>query len=190
MALYRSLLRAYLFDGSTPDEKAQQTDSGELLVHAVMRTNQYVCQTHNSALFATLFAGILEPTTGKVHYINAGHNPPQLLKQDRTRLELKPTGPLIGIMEHSNYTPEIIELSPGETLCIYSDGVEGSKNEAGEFYGLERLTELLAQPANSADETVKRIATSLTNFMGETKPFDDVTVLLLMRQAEDPKGEY
>jgi sigma-B regulation protein RsbU (phosphoserine phosphatase) len=184
MALYRSLLRAFINDRSSPEVKEQAVSSANLLVQAVARTNQYVCQTHENALFATLFIGVLDPLTGKVHYINAGHNPPQVLRKDGGRWALKPTGPLVGVMEDSEYSAEVVELRPGEALCIYSDGVEDTNNEASEFYGLERLLELLALPAHSAFEYVERLSTSLANFRGEAKPFDDVTVLVIMRQGD------
>lgn len=184
MALYRSLLRAFINDRSSPGVKVQAEDSAELLVQAVTRTNQYVCQTHKNALFATLFIGVLEPLTGKVHYINAGHNPPLVLMQDGSRRDLNPTGPGIGIMEDMKYSAGVVELDLAEALCIYSDGVEDTKNGADEFYGLERLLELVTLPAHSATEHVERISTSLTKFMGDAKPFDDVTVLVIMRQGD------
>jgi sigma-B regulation protein RsbU (phosphoserine phosphatase) len=92
MALYRSLLRAFIHDGRSKIEGKHAEDSAELLHQAVTRTNQYVCQTHSNPLFATLFIGVLDPITGKIHYINAGHNSPQIIRQDGSREELKPTG--------------------------------------------------------------------------------------------------
>ena len=74
-------------------------------------------------------------------------------------------------------------------MCIYSDGVEDTQNEASEFYGLERVLEVLSLPAQSASEYVQRLSTSLANFRGEANPFDDVTVLVIMRQgAVIPSG--
>ncbi|OGO37061.1 MAG: hypothetical protein A2W35_11835 [Chloroflexi bacterium RBG_16_57_11] len=189
MALYRSLLRAFINDRSSPKLKERAVSSADILVQAVARTNQYVCQTHANALFSTLFIGVLDPLSGKVQYINAGHNPPQVLRKDGGRWALKPTGPLVGIMEDSEYSAEGIELSPGEALCIYSDGVEDTNNAASEFFGLERLLDVLALPAHSAFEYVERLSTSLANFRGEAKPFDDVTVLVIMRQGAAIVGD-
>jgi serine phosphatase RsbU (regulator of sigma subunit) len=184
MALYRSLLRAFINDGSSPDVNELAVGSAELLVQAVTRTNQYVCHTHANALFATLFIGVLDPLIGRVQYINAGHYPPQVLRRDGSRWDLKPTGPVIGFFENIEYSAEVVELGLGEALFIYSDGVEDTVNGAGEFYGQERLWELLALPSNSAAEYVGRLSTSLEKFMGEAKPFDDVTMLVIMRQED------
>jgi sigma-B regulation protein RsbU (phosphoserine phosphatase) len=87
-------------------------------------------------------------------------------------------------VEEIEYTTDMIEIGLYEALFIYSDGVEDTVNGAGEFYGRERLLELLAVPANSASVRVEQLSTSLAKFMGEAKPFDDVTVLVIMRQLE------
>jgi phosphoserine phosphatase RsbU/P len=185
MALYRSLLRAFINDGGSPEVNERTGDSVELLLQAVTKTNQYVCQTHKNALFATLFIGVLDPFTGKMDYINAGHNPPLVLRQDGSRSELHPTGPGLGIMEDMKYSTGVVELDLTEALCIFSDGVFDTKNGADEFYGMGRLLELVALPAYRAAEHVERISTSLTHFMGEAQPFDDVTMLVIMRQRDN-----
>ena len=189
MALYRSLLRAFMNDGSTPEVNRASVESSDLLAHAVTRTNQYVCHTHESALFATLFIGLLDPLTGTVHYINAGHNPPQVLRRDGNRCDLDPTGPLVGIVDGAKYAAEVVELGLGDVIFLYSDGVEDTRNGIGEFYGRERMLELLALPANSATEYVDRLSDGLTTFMGGAKPFDDVTVLAIMRHFDGVEHE-
>jgi sigma-B regulation protein RsbU (phosphoserine phosphatase) len=171
-------------DGSTPEVNGASVESSDLLAHAVTRTNQYVCHTHESALFATLFIGLLDPLTGTVHYINAGHNPPRVLRRDGDRCDLDPTGPLVGMVEGAKYAAAVIELGLGDVLFIYSDGVEDTTNGIGEFYGRERMLKLLALPANSATEYVERLSDGLTTFMGGAKPFDDVTVLAIMRHFD------
>ncbi len=185
MALYRSLLRAFIHDGRSRIAGGGARDSADLLHQAVVRTNQYVCQTHTNPLFATLFIGVLDPVTGRIHYVNAGHNSPQLIRRDGSRKELKPTGAVIGVMENLEYRVGAAVLGPGEELLVYSDGVEDTTNLAGEFYGRARLLELLALPAKSAAEHIERLAASLLQFMGEAKPFDDVTLLAILRQEND-----
>jgi serine phosphatase RsbU (regulator of sigma subunit) len=184
MALYRSLLRAFIHDDHSKIEQWRAGDSAEILHQAVIRTNQYVCQTHVNPLFATLFIGVLDPFKGEFHYINAGHNSPLIIRDEGRLQELKPTGPIIGVMEELDFRVEVASLGPGEALVIYSDGMEDTTNSAGEFYGRERLLEQLLLPAKSAAEHVERLTASLVDFMGEAKPFDDVTLLVLMRDAD------
>jgi sigma-B regulation protein RsbU (phosphoserine phosphatase) len=185
MSLYRSLLRAFISDGRSWIDSGKTDDRSEVLHRAVFQTNQYVCQTHANPLFATLFIGILDPYTGEFQYINAGHNSPQILRKDGTRNELRPTGSTIGVMADIDFNVGQASLEPGDALVIYSDGMEDTTNPAGEFFGRQRLLELIL-PSVSAANLVERLTTSLLNFMGEAKRFDDVTLLVLMREA---KGE-
>jgi len=184
MALYRSLLRAFIQDDHSRSEPGELGGRAELLHQAVIRTNQYVCQTHADPLFATLFIGMLDPSTGEVHYINAGHNSPLILREGGSRDELRPTGSTIGVLEDLDYGVGATYLGPGEALLVYSDGMEDTTNPAGDFFGRERLLELLSPPAESAAKLVERLITSLSKFMGEAKPFDDVTLLVLRRDGE------
>lgn len=181
MALYRSLLRAYLSDESNT---GLARDSAALLAQAVKKTNRYVCQMHKNALFATLFIGIVDMVTGKVHYINAGHNPPQVLRWNGERTGLIGTGPFMGVLEEVEYLPHSFELNAGDALFIYSDGVEDTQNGMGEFFGRERLYQALAEPCLSATVRMEQMSNQLRTFMGEAKPFDDVTILIIMRQGE------
>jgi serine phosphatase RsbU (regulator of sigma subunit) len=182
MALYRSLLRAFFQDELPALDPTEEDECARLLQHTVHRTNQYVSQTHERPLFATLFIGILNPQTGAICYINAGHNPPAILKPDNSRVDLKPTGPFIGMATKLEYMVAAVKLGEGEALFIYSDGVEDTENDNGEFFGRECMIELLATPPQTAGELVERFSSTLEIFMGEAKPFDDVTVLVIMKE--------
>jgi len=185
MALYRSLLRAFIQDRRNFATEDRQEIGTDFLAQVVTKTNEYVCQTHEKPLFATLFIGIIDSMTGKVDYINAGHNPPQIIGPSAKVHELKPGSPAVGMMPGMKYPADTFEISPGEALLIYSDGVEDTENPAGEFFGRECLLELLASPPSSAAELVERFSTSLADFMGEAKPFDDVTILAIRRQKSN-----
>jgi serine phosphatase RsbU (regulator of sigma subunit) len=181
MALYRSLLRAFFMDDLSALATVED-ECARLLLHSVRRTNRYVSETHERPLFATLFIGILNPQTGAIRYINAGHNPPAILKPDNSRVDLKPTGPFIGMEADLEYTVAVAELGEGDALFIYSDWVEDTENDSGEFFGRECMIDLLETPPQSAHELVERFSSTLESFMGEAKPFDDVTVLVIMKQ--------
>lgn len=183
MALYRSLLRAFINADNYMGEDQLSAVPADCLINAVARTNRYVCQTHEGALFATLFMGILNPSTGEFHYINAGHNPPMVLNGSHIRLNLMPTGPGLGILEEMNYQVQVEKLAPGELMVIYSDGVEDTQNGQGEFYGDQSLRDLISQSEISASNLVQNIVKSLANFRGETNQFDDVTLLVIGRQS-------
>lgn len=182
MALYRSLLRAFINNTDGTAAREAETKGSPSLLQAVTKTNRYVCRTHESPLFATVLIGVLDSSSGKVDYINAGHNPPFVLRRGGERQELRPTGPGIGIFEEAEYSSGAIELAPGEVLFIYSDGVEDTQNGEGEFYGRDRMIDNLNDPPKSAAAYVESLSNDLEEFMGEAKPFDDVTVLAIVRR--------
>ncbi|MGW8250888.1 MAG: PP2C family protein-serine/threonine phosphatase, partial [Anaerolineales bacterium] len=185
MALYRSLLRAFLNAESyiSCAGGEQQPDEGpaDYLLRSVCRTNDYVCRTHPSALFATLFSGVLDPASGELVYINAGHNPPLTFKDDQICRSLPPSGPAIGIQEWVDFEVRRIHLAPWEALLVYSDGVVDMEDSQGAFYGEERLRQLVSLPHGSAASMVESICSSLAAFRGEALPYDDVTLLAIRR---------
>lgn len=183
MALYRSLMRALMSTGNFAEEKDFPVESAELLQRAVVRTNQYVCLTHTQALFATLFAGVLDPRTGCLTYINAGHNPPFIVRNGDMHKELSPNGPLVGVLAEITYQAEMVMLSPGETLLVYSDGVEDTRNSEGSDFGVEGLVIAIRDSEPSASHLVTSIAERLKTFQGEQYPFDDITLLAIHRLA-------
>jgi sigma-B regulation protein RsbU (phosphoserine phosphatase) len=162
-------------------EGQAQDDPTALLLNTVTRTNRYVCQTHARPLFATLFIGVLDPQTGRVSYINAGQDPPLILRDGHSQQELAPTGPGLGILEEMDYRAGETTIAPGEMLLIYSDGVKDVQDGSGAFFGGKRLLELVALPAASATELVERISASLFAFRGDSPPYDDVTLLAIKR---------
>jgi sigma-B regulation protein RsbU (phosphoserine phosphatase) len=183
MSLYRSLLRAAMSAEIFACENDSPSNSADILHRAVSRTNQYVCQTHEQALFATLFVGVLDPATGWITYINAGHNAPIIVFDGEARTELLPNGPLVGVLPEMTYQADEVELNPGETLLIYSDGVEDTKNIEASIFGKEGLIRAIQDGASSASALVAGISDRLTTFRGDQHPFDDVTMLAIHRQA-------
>ena len=169
MALYRSLLRANLNNGM------QLEDPAGKLSRAVKHTNDYVCATHEGALFATLFVAILDPESGHLIYLNAGHNPPLYLNSTRSEL-VHPSGPALGILEQQIWTREL-NLGSGDRLFIYSDGLEDAKDRKGDLFGRDRLLAAMVVDGVTASE----IISAVDDFCGEAAQFDDLTLLCLNR---------
>jgi len=170
MALYRSLLRSSL------SNMMQLDDPKNKLIRAVVHTNDYVSKTHDLALFVTLFIGILDPETGLLTYINAGHNPPLLL-QNGTHTLIGRTGPALGIFEGQEFGADQLQIRAGDRLFVYSDGLEDVKNSDGEFYGSQRLLASFLQN----DTNMEKIIRQVEQFMGDEPQFDDLTLLVVDR---------
>jgi sigma-B regulation protein RsbU (phosphoserine phosphatase) len=153
------------------------------LMAAVSGTNEYLTRNHlQQAYFATLFFGVLDPASGKLIYINGGHNPPLLMRAGGGAPEpLDPTGPAVGVLPGGDFGLGTAQLQPGDTLFAYTDGVTEARDEAGRFLGDQRLRDALAVPATSADELVGRVEELLRAHAGDAEQNDDITMLAVHR---------
>jgi serine phosphatase RsbU (regulator of sigma subunit) len=127
-------------------------------------------------MFATVFFAVLDPATGSLVYVNAGHEPPQVFGPDRVRRELPPTGPALGLFPDSVFGIACETMGPGECLLAYTDGVTDAKGAEG-FFSKDRLLALLAKPVPSAADLVETIAEAVSRHTGDRELFDDVTLL-------------
>jgi sigma-B regulation protein RsbU (phosphoserine phosphatase) len=149
---------------------------------AVALTNDYIEQNHSDmGMFATLFFGVLNPETGLLSYINAGHEPLFILDPTGVKVSLQPTGPALGIMPNAKFKIEYVQLEPGDILIGYTDGITEARSSNGELYTKKRLQSLLEQPVASAPELLERIKTSLFNYTENAPQSDDITLLAVQR---------
>jgi sigma-B regulation protein RsbU (phosphoserine phosphatase) len=176
MGLFRSLLRIF----------SDQTSSHAHItpVQAVMLTNNYIAQNHSElCMFATIFFGVLNPATGLLTYVNAGHEPPIILRSSGVKERLKPTGPCVGPMHNVNFQEKQLQLEPGDIILGYSDGVPDARSPQGDFFTEKRLLSLLEEPAPNAIALVDRIKKQLESHVSEADPFDDITILAVQQLA-------
>ena len=132
-------------------------------------------------MFATLFFGVLNPTTGKLCYVNGGHEPLYVTNAGRIKRQLMPTGPAVGLIPDIAFETQQIELEPGDLLVGYTDGVTEARSPKDEFYTRDRLQSLLTLPLKSAADTLERIKTNLFDFIDIAPRSDDVTMLAVQR---------
>jgi phosphoserine phosphatase RsbU/P len=177
MALFRSLLRASLLHAG------HHNASDDMLLRAVGFTNDYIATEHGrDNMFATVFMGILDPTSGELVHVNAGHEAP-LVRRAGGRLEaLDPQGPAVGMVPDVRPVPGRVTLAPGDALLAFTDGVTEAMGDEGPF-GEDRTQEMLKNHAGSAQAFVTELSTRLTAHAGAHAPHDDITVLCLWRQA-------
>jgi sigma-B regulation protein RsbU (phosphoserine phosphatase) len=143
--------------------------------------NNYICTVHPNPLFATLFFGVLEPDTGELVYVNAGHEPPALLRAGSSRESLPRSGPLVGAFRGAAYRAEAARLAPGDRLILYSDGIPDARNPSGEVFGEDRWQQLLGQPLSAGDQTLPHLVAGVQAFIGDSAPFDDISLLVVRR---------
>ncbi len=158
------------------------TDEPPELSHLMARLNRQIWRSTDPVHFATLFLGILDPASGRVDYVNAGHNPPVVVSPDGSWSEISATGLPIGMIEETIYAAGSLTLAPGAVFAAFSDGIPEAQNTADEFYTEERLNEVLCRERDHrADEIVASVKSDLESFVLDCAPSDDITILLVKR---------
>jgi sigma-B regulation protein RsbU (phosphoserine phosphatase) len=203
MALFRSLIRAFADQhyslgwmdvlnssgantgqGSSVGRRRELLSTGApALKNAIDLTNNYIARNHGKTnMFATIFFGLLDPTSGSLTYINGGHEPPILVREGRIEAFLDPTGPAVGLLPDLNFSIEQVELDPGDTLFAYTDGVVDARNPAGEPFSEERVISLLKEPIDTATGLLGHVYDRLKEHTSWAERFDDITMLAVRRE--------
>lgn len=131
--------------------------------------------------FATLFVGVLNSETHQLDYINAGHNPPLLVRSDGNQELLEACGFMIGAFAEGSWDQRVVKMGPEDMLFIYSDGVTEAEDESGKQYG-HRLDELInACRTLEPKAIIGRVIEDIDAFVGEAPRSDDITMLALKR---------
>ncbi|MGO8986491.1 MAG: PP2C family protein-serine/threonine phosphatase [Terriglobales bacterium] len=149
----------------------------------VTGVNRYSCSNSQGGVrFTTAFFAELDPATGDVAYINAGHNVPILRKRSGVVERLEAGGIPIGIFQQSPYQVGTTRLESGDWLVIFTDGIVEAENAKREEYGEPELIRLIdRESASTPAEMLQRMLEDLDRFVGNTPQHDDMTCLLLKR---------
>ncbi|MBV9768266.1 MAG: SpoIIE family protein phosphatase [Bryobacterales bacterium] len=155
------------------------------LAALVTRLNRIISSNCPSNRFITFFIGILDPKTGELTYVNAGHNPPLVAHADGAVEKLEGTGLILGILPIATYEQGICRLEPGDAVLLFSDGVtEAVRPDADEEFGEDRLARVLAGLRNqSAHSIIAEINQTVDDFTCGAPPADDITLVVAKRLA-------
>jgi len=133
-------------------------------------------------LFVTMFIAELDPRSGAVRYVNAGHNPAIVVGADSSvRTTLSGTGFPLGILEDAQYESAEYVLAPGEKLVAYTDGLIEARSPAGEQLGMERFKRLVSAPHDTAAGVIAGVKSGLDDFCRSRPPLDDQTLVIVKR---------
>ena len=142
--------------------------------------NRQLCQSTESNRFATLFLAIYEDRTRILHYTNAGHNAPVLIRANKAVERLSVGGMMVGAFDWANYEEASSKLETGDLLLIFSDGISEAENEAGEEYGEERLQRFAVEHHElSVDDLRHAIFQEIDSWSGERERGDDQTLVIV-----------
>ena len=129
----------------------------------------------------TCFYGEIDPVTGRLIYVNAGHNPPYLYDGD-VRRTLDPTAVVLGMIDGMPFPEASAELHADSRLLLYTDGITEAEDTAGEQFGVERLENAIGASGQSEPAAVlDAIITTVGRFRGTAKQSDDMTMMLVSR---------
>ncbi len=169
-ALFMVIGKTLINDHTKPD-----TDLGQVFTEV----NDLLCKSNNEGLFITAFEGVLNLVTGEFRFVNAGHEMPFLARSGHAYEPYKlRAGFVLAGMEGMEYRSGSIQLSPGDKIFQYTDGVTEATNASHELYGMKRLSEILARNTDKPPaELLPLIKADIDAFVGEAPQFDDITML-------------
>ncbi len=163
-----------------------QVASCRPITETIGAVNRYLADNTPANRFVTLFYAELDPLTGSLSFINAGHNPPLIAHEGGTLEQLGAGGLPLGIMPDFDYREGRTQLRAGDVLVAYSDGVTETQNPKGEEFGTVRLQEVIAQNiGRSAAGLRDKIEAALSAFAQGTPAGDDVTLVIVKRAREE-----
>jgi sigma-B regulation protein RsbU (phosphoserine phosphatase) len=161
-----------------------QCSANNSIVETICAVNRYLAENIPSNRFVTLFYAELDPLTGVLSFINAGHNPPLIVHAGGTVENLSSGGLPLGIKPDAVFREGKTQLQNGDVLVIYSDGVSEAPNAAGEEFGTSRLQDVVARNLDASAAGIRdRIEAALTKFAQGTPASDDITLVITKRMV-------
>lgn len=173
MALSNTLIRTY----------AAQYPA--LPAFALGQVNRRILSDTRGSMFVTLFYGVLEPDTGRLRYVNAGHNPPFLISAQKGKPvdRLRGTGMALGVMADAAWQQKVAKFNPGDTLLLYTDGVTEAQDRVGNFFGERRLQEVIRRSRISSSlELQQAVFAEVDRFSRQAPLYDDMTLVVVRRK--------
>ena len=156
------------------------------------KVNNMLCNGNKVDLFVTSWFGILNLDTGKLAFVNAGHNPPLYYSNRKKRYEYLKTEPnmVLASIENIKYEKYEMIIEPGDRIFLYTDGVVEATNYNNELYGEDRLQLYLNNNLYlSAKENIEALKKDINSFVGKKEQFDDITMLELNYKNKNANEE-
>lgn len=159
-----------------------QVSAKSSLDQTMTSVNQYLAENTPANRFVTMFAAELDPPTGMLKYINAGHNPPLIGRVDGSIEQLSSGGFPLGIMPTAEFEMGETQLHPGESLVVYSDGVSEANNIRDEEFGMERLCAVVQNNLKASAAGMRdKVESALSAFTQTAPANDDITLVIVKR---------
>ncbi len=167
------------------------TEGRASLAELAEKMNRYLHRSTGTNAYATFFYAEIDQDNLRMRYVNAGHNPPCVLRcgADKAIEELPAGGTVIGLFPKSSFEEAAVGLHPGDVLMAFTDGVPDALNPNDEEFGDDRVKELLRRYAHlEADEMATRIAEELKSWIDSAVQFDDLTFVVVKVDAGNSRS--
>ena len=169
----------FMMAAKTEIRGAMETNAD--LAQAIGIANRSLCEGNDAEMFVTVFAGVLEYETGKLTYVNAGHNKPLVMRGGEWSWLTERSGPYMGSFDWVEYKQFETQLAPGDEVFAYTDGVNEAFNSEGELYGNDRLEAFLSSHSElHPRQLLHALRADLDGWSFGTEQSDDITMLALM----------
>ena len=166
----------FMMSAKTEIESCMQAGMG--LVEAISTANYRLCQGNEAGMFVTVFAAILDYSTGELECLNAGHNPPLLRHNGSWQWLREKSGMFLGAFDELRFTSYKMQIEPGDALLLYTDGVTEAMNPEEKLYGEDRLEAFLAKHADLRPRRlIEAVQRDLTHYADGADQADDITML-------------
>jgi sigma-B regulation protein RsbU (phosphoserine phosphatase) len=153
------------------------------------KLNAHLCANIPSNRLVTLLYAELDPATGHLRYVNAGHNPPFLLQAGHPPARLAATAMALGITTDTEFSAMTLELDPGDRLVLYTDGITEAEDASDREYGDARLGAWLqASREQPGRVLIDGVIAEVLEHCGNARPRDDMTLMCLERVGERSSG--
>ncbi|MCR5094229.1 MAG: PP2C family protein-serine/threonine phosphatase [Lachnospiraceae bacterium] len=176
MVIAKTILRDRTLAGGSPAEVLEQV-------------NHLLCKGNREQMFVTVWLGVLKLSTGRLIMANAGHDYPAIRHGNGTyELYRTENDPPLAAMDHMVYHDVTVELTPGDALFIYTDGIPEAKNREGSRFGIKRMLDALNGTREMTSESVTHIVSrAVQEFVGEADAFDDVTMMSVLYKGDEER---
>jgi serine phosphatase RsbU (regulator of sigma subunit) len=165
------------------------SESGIPATSLIEKVNSLVHRSTEESGFITFFYCVLDTQTGHLRYVNAGHNPPCVLRGDGRKDYLDRGGVVIGIMSGMTYEEGETHIGRGDAVVLYTDGITEATNPRDEMYGEARLESVLEEyRGESAREIEERVYTDVKDFTEGAAQADDLTMVIVKMIDVSPEG--
>jgi PAS domain S-box-containing protein len=171
-ALFMALSRTIVRVNATHHEKG---------IDVLEDANNMISADSRLGMFVTLFYGVLDQNSRSLIYANAGHPPPLLMRSSSKAFEkLEVTGIALGVIGGAKYEEQRVDLSSGDILVLYTDGVNEAENNNGEQYGIERFSSIVRESCHlHAQGIMDRILEDISQFCEGQPQYDDITMVVV-----------